>query len=257
MNEDDLERLAMAWFERLGYTTLHGPDIEPGGASQERSSKHEVMLWARFDASLARLNPTASKRTLDEAKRTFRRRLSEEPNLIRSNRIFQEMLIEGIRIEERDARGSRTVSVRLIARDDADLNDWLVVNQVTVHHDRNHRIPDMVVFVNGIPLGVIELKSFVRDQVTLLNAFKQLQTYKEEIPFLFRTNQILVASNGRHSRFGALTSGWDRFMPWRAMDFEFETEMELEFMIEELFENTASSSTSMNSCFSKTNVPGR
>ena len=182
-----------------------GPTLNQG-AIQERSSKHEVMLWARFDASLARLNPTASKRTLDEAKRTFRRRLSEEPNLIRSNRIFQEMLIEGIRIEERDAR-IRTVSVRLIARDDADLNDWLVVNQVTVHHDRNHRIPDMVVFVNGIPLGVIELKSFVRDQVTLLNAFKQLQTYKEEILFLFRTNQILVASNGRHSRFGALTSG--------------------------------------------------
>ena len=123
----------------------------------------------------------------------------------------------------------------MIARDDIELNDWFAVNQVTVHHDRNHRIPDIVVFINGLPISVIELKSFVRERVTLLNAFKQLQTYKEEIPLLFQTNQILVASNGVHSRFGSLTSGWDRFMPWRAMEFEFDVEMELEFMLYELF----------------------
>ena len=86
---------------------------------------------------------------------------------------------------------------------------------MTVFQDRNHRIPDIVVYINGLPIAVIELKSFVRERVTLLNAFKQLDTYKKEIPELFKTNQILIASNGAHSRFGSLTSGWDRFMPWR------------------------------------------
>jgi type I restriction enzyme R subunit len=235
MNELDLEELAMAWFKDIGYQTLHGPDIEPGGSAQERAEYQDVILWDRFDAAIARLNPSASAGVLRDAKRRFRRRLSEEPNLIRCNKIFQEMLVEGIRIESREGGETKTIPVRLMARDNVELNDWLAVNQVTVYHDRNHRIPDIVVYINGLPIIVIELKSFVRERVTLLNAYKQLQTYKKEIPLLFRTNQILVSSNGKKSRFGSLTAGWDRFMPWRAMDFEFETEMELEFMIYQMF----------------------
>lgn len=235
MNELHLEELAMAWFNDIGYQTLHGPDIEPGGSAQERAEYQDVILWDRFDAAIARLNPTASAGVLRDAKRRFRRRLSEEPNLIRCNKIFQEMLVEGIRIESREGGETKTIPVRLMARDDVELNDWLAVNQVTFYHDRNHRIPDIVVYINGLPIVVIELKTFVHERVTLLNAYKQLQTYKKEIPLLFQTNQILVSSNGVHSRFGSLTSGWDRFMPWRAMDFEFETEMELEFMIYQMF----------------------
>ena len=235
MNEHDLEELAMAWFDKIGYQIAHGPDIEPGGSTQERADYQEVILWNRFDAALERLNPDAPASVLRDAKRNFRRRLGEETNLIRSNRVFQEMLTEGIRIEHREGGETRTIAVRLIAREDLELNDYLAVNQVTVHHDRNHRIPDIVVFINGLPISVIELKSFVRERVTLLDAFKQLETYKKEIPLLFQTNQILVASNGVHSRFGSLTSGWDRFMPWRAMGFEFKVEMELEFMLNELF----------------------
>lgn len=236
MNENDLEELTMAWFKQLGYKTLYGPDIEPGGSTQERSEYSEVILWDRFDAAIARLNPDASAAVLRDAKRFFRRSLNDEQNLVRCNRLFQEMLVEGIRIESREGGESKTVSVRLMARDDSSLNDWLAVNQITVYQDRNHRIPDIVVFINGLPIAVIELKSFVRERVTLLNAFKQLDTYKKEIPDLFKTNQILIASNGVHSRFGSLTSGWDRFMPWRAMDFEFEIEMELEFMLDQLFQ---------------------
>lgn len=235
MNEFDLEELAMAWFKDIGYQTLHGPDIEPGGSAQERAEYQDVILWDRFDAALARLNPSASAGVLRDAKRRFRLRLSEEPNLIRCNKIFQEMLVEGIRIESRESGETKTIPVRLMARENVELNDWLAVNQVTVYHDRNHRIPDIVVYINGLPIIVIELKSFVRERVTLLNAYKQLQTYKKEIPLLFQTNQILVSSNGVHSRFGSLTAGWDRYMPWRAMDFEFETEMELEFMIYQMF----------------------
>ena len=228
----------MAWFEKIGYQIAYGPNIEPGGSAPEREYE-EVILWGRFDAALDRLNPDTPSTVLRDAKRIFRRRLGEETNLIRSNKIFQEMLTEGIRIEHREGGETRTTAVRIIARDDIELNDWFAVNQVTVHQDRNHRIPDIVVFINGLPISVIELKSFVRERVTLLNAFKQLQTYKKQIPLLFKTNQILVASNGVHSRFGSLTSGWDRFMPWRAMDFEFEVESELEFMLNDMFDKGA------------------
>jgi type I restriction enzyme, R subunit len=236
MNEADLEELAMAWFGKLGYQTAYGPEIEPGGLTQERAEYQEVILWGRFESAIERLNPDAPSSVLRDAKRLFRRRLGEDPKLVRTNRIFQEMLTEGIRIEHRDGGETRTIAIRLMARDDLELNDWFAVNQVTVHHDRNHRIPDIVVFINGLPISVIELKSFVRDRVTLLDAYKQLETYKKEIPLLFNTNQILVASNGKFSRFGSITSGWDRFMPWRAMDFEFEVETELEFMLNDMFE---------------------
>ena len=108
MNELDLEELAMAWFKDIGYQTLHGPDIEPGGSAQERAEYQDVILWDRFDAALARLNPSASAAVLRDAKRRFRLRLGEEPNLVRCNKIFQEMLVEGIRIESREGGSSPT-----------------------------------------------------------------------------------------------------------------------------------------------------
>ena len=237
MDESDLEDLAMAWFEQLGYETAYGPDIGPGGPHEEREEPQDVILWERFEQSLARINPTVSRSVLEDAKRTFRRRLNDEPSIVASNFVFQEMLTEGIRVEERIGGETRTVAVRLVDRDKIDNNDWFAVNQFEVIYDRNHRVPDIVLFVNGLPMAVIELKSFAREEVYLQNAFKQLQTYKKELPMLFETNQFLVASNGAFSRFGALTSGWDRFMPWRSMEHNEESvEMELQFMIQNLFE---------------------
>ena len=236
MNEHDLEELAMAWFEELGYQTAFGPDIGPGGSAQERAEPQDVILWGRFDAALARINPQAPASVLQDAKRTFRQRMSEETKLIRINRAFQKMLTEGIRIEHRQGGESQTIAVQIIDRDNLEANDWLAVNQVEIIFDRNHRIPDIVVFINGLPLSVLELKTFAREQVHLQNAYKQLQTYKKEIPLLFETNQMLIASNGRYSRVGSLTAGWDRFMPWRSMSHEeVDTEMELEFMLNGLF----------------------
>ena len=144
MREGDLEKLAMAWFQDIGYQTAWGPDIAPGGDSQERTSLQEVVLWKRFEESLGRINPTAPHGVLVEAVRRFRRRLQEEPNATRCNRVFQEMLTEGIRIEHREGGKSKTIPVRIVARDDLDLNDWFAVNQIEVWHDRNHRIPDIV-----------------------------------------------------------------------------------------------------------------
>ena len=106
---------------KIGYQIAHGPDIEPGGSTQERADYQEVILWNRFDAALERLNPDAPASVLRDAKRNFRRRLGEETNLIRSNRVFQEMLTEGIRIEHREGGETRTIAVRLIAREDLEV----------------------------------------------------------------------------------------------------------------------------------------
>lgn len=237
MNEDDLEQLALAWFERLGYGVAHGPDLAPGGPNEERAQPQDVILWGRFEAALARINPGASASMLDDAKRVFVRRLGDEQNLAKANEVFQKMLIEGVMVEDRRGGESRTVPLRFVDRAHPERNDWLAVNQVEVYYDRNFRIPDIVAYLNGLPIAVVELKTFAREEVYLQNAFKQLQTYKREIPLLFQTNQLLVASNGAFARFGALTSGWDRFMPWRTMDVdEHATEMELQVMIECLFD---------------------
>ncbi len=237
MNEDDLEGLAMAWFERLGYETAHGPNIAPDGPAEERAEPQDVILWGRFKAALARVNPHASSAVLDDALRIFKRRMADETNLAKCNAVFQEMLVEGIRVEERTASGTETVAVHLVDRDNQQNNNFLVVNQMEIIYDRNYRIPDIVVYLNGLPIGVMELKTFAREEVYLQNAYKQLQTYKRELPMLFETNQLLVASNGAYARFGSLTAGWDRFMPWRAMEGEVDpTKMELQIMIESLFQ---------------------
>ena len=235
MDEAALEDLAMAWLGELGYETAHGPDI-----IDERGSLQEVILWGRFEEALERINSQASNVALSQAVRQFRRRLSEEGSIVRCNREFQRMLIEGIPIEQREGGSSRTVIVRLVDRDNVEVNDWLAVNQVEVWHDRNHRIPDIVVYLNGLPISVFELKTFANEEVYLVNGFKQLQTYKKEIPQLFLTNEVLVASNGEFARFGSLTAGWDRYMPWRVLegpdDAPERYTMELKTMLYELFE---------------------
>ena len=239
MDEEALEELAMAWFERIGYETAFGPNIAPGGPDEERAEPQDVILWGRFKTALSQVNPKASARVLDDAIRTFKRRLADETNLAKRNAVFQEMLVEGIRVDERTASGTHTVAVRLVDREDPTNNNFLVVNQVEIIFDRNFRKPDVVLYLNGLPVGVFELKTFAREEVYLKNGFKQLQTYKKELPMLFETNQLLVVSNGKHARFGSLTAGWDRFMPWRSMDNdEPTTDMELRYMIESLFHPT-------------------
>ena len=235
MDEAALENLAMAWFGDLGYRTAFGPDI-----LDERGSKQEVILWKRLEEALVRVNPGVSQVILNQAIRQFRRALSEEADTIRCNRQFQSMLIEGIPIKTRDGSKTRTVIVRLVDRHNVEANDWLAVNQVEIWNERNHRIPDIVVYLNGLPVSVFELKTFANEDVYLVNGFKQLQTYKKEIPQLFRTNEILVASNGKYARFGSLTAGWDRFMPWRILegpeDAPERYTMELETMLYDLYQ---------------------
>ena len=216
-SESDVEKATLEWLTGLGYAVLHGPDIGPEGLKRERGSHDEALLTGRFREALVRLNPHLSPETLEEVLRKVRQ--TETPSLTEENRRLHRYLIEGVPVELAREDGSiGGDSVRLIDFDDIDANDWLAVNQFTVIEGQNNRRPDVVLFVNGLPLVVIELKSPGDETATLEGAFNQLQTYKDEIPCLFRTIAVLMTSDGLQARLGSLTASLERFMPWRTVD---------------------------------------
>ncbi len=217
LGEADVELAALRWFASIGYSVLHGPDISPDAPTPERASYDQVLLTERLHEGLKRLNPHLPAETLEEVLRKVLQ--TEFPSLVEENRRLHRYLIEGVPVEIAREDGSISGDVaRLIDFNDAEANDWLAVNQYTViEHGRNRR-PDVVLFVNGLPLAVIELKNPGDENATLEGAFNQLQTYKDEIPSLFRTNAAFATSDGLHARLGSLTADLERFMPWRTVD---------------------------------------
>ena len=217
MTESEVEGAALQWLAGLGYAVAHGPDIGPEGSAPERGSYDEVLLTARLRQALARLNPHLPGEALEDVLRKVRQ--TETPSLIEENRRLHRYLIEGVPVEvTRDDGSIGGDAARLIDFDRADANDWLAVNQFTVIEHEHNRRPDVVLFVNGLPLAVIELKKPGDENATLEGAFNQLQTYKDEIPSLFRTNAALMTSDGLQARLGSLTADLERFMPWRTVD---------------------------------------
>ena len=217
LTESHVEEAALEWLSGLGYAVLHGPDISPDGAAPERVSHDQVLLTERLREALERLNPHLPAETLEEVLRKVRQ--TETPSLVEENRRLHRYLIEGVPVEVAREDGSIGGDVaRLIDFADVEANDWLAVNQYTVIEGRRNRRPDVVVFINGLPLGVIEMKNPGDGNATLEGAFNQLQTYKDQIPSLFRTNAALVTSDGLHARLGSLTATIERFMPWRTVD---------------------------------------
>ena len=215
--ESHVEEAALEWLAGLGYAVLHGPDISPDGPTSERVSYDQVLLPVRLGEALGRLNPHLPAETLEEVLRKVQQ--TETPLLIEENRRLHRYLIEGVPVEVTRKDGSIGGDVtRLIDFDDVDANDWLAVNQFTVIEHGHNRRSDVVLFVNGLPLAVIELKNPGDENATLEGAFNQLQTYKDQIPSLFRTNAALVTSDGLHARLGSLTANLERFMPWRTVD---------------------------------------
>ncbi len=215
--ESHVEEAALEWLAGLGYAVLHGPDISPDGSKPERVSHEQVLLTVRLREALERLNPHLPVETLEEVLRKVRQ--TETPSLVEENRRLHRYLIEGVPVEVAREDGSIGGDVaRLIDFADVEANDWLAVNQYTVIEGQRNRRPDVVVFINGLPLGVIEMKNPGDGNATLEGAFNQLQTYKDQIPSLFRTNAALVTSDGLHARLGSLTANLERFMPWRTVD---------------------------------------
>ena len=218
MVESDVEQAALDWFEQIGYTPLRGPDVSPGGIYAGRETYSEVVLSDRLYNAIQYLNPQLSPEAVEEVYRRVTR--IDHPALIERNHAFHILLTQGVTVENRRSDGSiRNELARIIDFEHFDKNEWLIVNQFTVI-DQAERRPDLVVFVNGLPLVVIELKSPADEKATLNGAFQQLQTYKAEISSLLTYNEVLVVSDGIEARAGTLTSNWERFQPWRTVDGE-------------------------------------
>lgn len=219
--EDHVEQAALEWLEELGWAVAHGPTVSPDGPQPIRGAYQDVVLLERLREAVARLNPSIPNDTREEA---IRRLLaSETPSLIEENRRLHRYLVEGVPVEyynDGAVRGDRVRLIDFTGSGEFDQNDWLAVNQFTVIEQGHNRRPDVVLFVNGLPLGVLELKNPGDENATLSGAFNQLQTYKAQIPSLFRTNAVLVTSDGLKARVGSLTADEERFMPWRSVDGE-------------------------------------
>ena len=216
--ESIVEDAALAWLEALGYGVLHGPDIAAGMLGAERSdpSYRDVVLERRVRDALTLLNPALPAEALEDAYRKLMR--SDAPSLVERNRALHRMLVDGVTVEYRRKDGSIAgAQARIIDFDTTDNNDWLAVNQFTVAEGQHTRRPDVVLFVNGLPLAVIELKNPADENATVWSAFQQLQTYQAQIPALFATNAALLVSDGVQARIGSLGAGKEWFKPWRTI----------------------------------------
>jgi len=215
--ESVVEIAALQWFAAIGYTVVHGPDIAPDSVFAERASYQEVVLRDRLHAALARINPDASPDAIQDA--LLRIGQVGQPSLVATNRAFHAMLVDGVSTEIMVDGEQRGELIHLIDFDHPENNEYLAVNQYTVVGDTERR-PDIVVFVNGLPLAVIELKNMGDARATVEQAFKQLQTYKAQIPQLFHYNELLVISDGALTEIGTITSGRERYAAWKTVDGE-------------------------------------
>jgi type I restriction enzyme R subunit len=189
--ESHVEEAALAWLAELGYATANGLDIGPDGDAPERASYGDVVLIERVRTAVAKLNPALTAETrVDAVNQVIQ---TQTPSLVGENRRLHRFIVEGVPVQVRRADGTiGGEQVCLIDFDDPDANDWLAVNQYIVIENKAKRRPDVVIFVNGFPLGVVELKNPGDENATLDSAFNQLQTYKSQITSLFRTNAALV-----------------------------------------------------------------
>ena len=221
ITENILEQTCLEWLAELGWTVLHGPDLAPGMPGQERGDYRQIFLLDRLRNALTRVNPEVPSAGIEEA---LRRILAVGgPDIVSNNRAFHRLLTDGVDVEVPSLDGyggSRHLKVWLLDLEEIDNNDWVALNQYTVIEDNKNRRADVVVFVNGLPLSILELKNPGDENATIKHAFNQLQTYKKDIPSLFTGNELLVISDGIQARCGTITSGWDRFMPWRTIDGE-------------------------------------
>jgi len=238
LNESIVEEAALGWFGELGYAVGHGPQMAPGEPAAERDSFGEVVLVVRLREAIRRLNPAVPTDAREEALRKVLRVAT--PSLTQTNRAFHRLLRDGVPVEYPRSDGSIAGDhVRLVDFGDVQANDWLAVNQFTVIEAGHNRRPDIVVFLNGLPLSIIELKNAADEEATIWNAYEQLQTYRAEIPALLHYNELLIVSDGSQARIGSLTANQEWFKVWRTIDGEKDAPKathELEVLVRGVFE---------------------
>ena len=217
--ESTVEDAALSWLETLGWKVAYGPEIAPDTLGAERSDYGQVVLERRLRDALGRLNPDLPAEALDDAFRRLTR--PEGATLEARNRAFHRMVVEGVTVEYRAGDGTvRGGQAQVLDFEASAANNWLAVNQFTVVENKHERRPDVVLFVNGLPLGVMELKNPADEDATVWTAWQQLQTYKAELPALFAMNAALIVSDGVEARIGTITSGREWFKPWRTISGE-------------------------------------
>ncbi|WP_024880905.1 type I restriction endonuclease subunit R [Methylosinus sp. LW3] len=217
-SEAHVEHAGIETLKSLGWNYFHGGDISPEGVAPQRPTFREAILVKRLESCVAGINPTIP----EEARAAAIRKIlaAETPDLVEENRRLHRLVTEGVDVEYKDKGRIVSAKVWLVDFSDPAANDWLVVNQFTMIEKRNNRRADVVLFVNGLPLAVLELKNPGDETATLGAAVRQIETYKEQIPSLFRANGALVVSDGVRARIGSLTADEERYMPWRTVNGE-------------------------------------
>lgn len=216
MTEDQLEQETLGWLSELGYAHLYGPDIAHDGDNPERESYRDVLLTMRLRTAIARLNPQIPLPAREDALRQVLE--LGVPVQLSANRLFHRLLVGGVPVQYQKDGETRGDFVRLIDWANVRANEWLAINQFSIQGPKHTRRPDIILFVNGLPLVLLELKNPADVHADLVKAFDQLQTYKEQIPDVFHYNEILVISDGSEARMGSLSADIERFARWRTID---------------------------------------
>ena len=216
MTEDQLEQETLAWLSDTGYSHVYGPDVAVDGDSPERNNYMQVVLVERLRAAISRLNPTVPYAAREDSLQQVLN--LDTPVLLSANRLFHRMLVNGVPVEYQCDGETRGDFVRLIDFADVAANEWLAVNQFSIKGPKYTRRPDIILFVNGLPLVLLELKNPADENADIWKAFGQIETYKEQIPDVFQYNEVLVIADGTEARMGSLSSNAERYMAWRTID---------------------------------------
>lgn len=215
-NENTVELAALEYLAELGYHTLHGPDIAPGEQIAERTSYEEVFLWERLRDAIRQINPGVDSAVVAEAVKRVRRAESQSP--IDENYRLHKVITEGVPVEYRETDGTlRTSRVWLVDFEQPINNDWLAINQFTIVENGKNRRPDVLVFVNGIPLALLELKNPAAEHATLKSAWNQVQTYRHDIPSVFVPNAVTVISDGTSAAMSSYSGAFEHYAPWKTI----------------------------------------
>lgn len=216
MTENQLEQEALGWLSDVGYTLLSGYDIAFDGTAPERADYKNTLLLSRLREAIKRLNPSIPANAREDALRQVQD--LGIPSLLSANRHFHKLLVNGVPVQYQKDSETRGDFVRLVDWETPSKNDWVAVNQFTIKGARHTRRPDIILFVNGLPLVLLELKNPADENADIWKAFDQIQTYKAQIPDVFQYNEVLVISDGTEALLGSLSADAERFMAWRTID---------------------------------------
>ena len=237
MTEDQLEQQCLEWFAEGGWEIAHGPDLAPEGEAPERADYRQVLLLADLEAAIRRINPHLPQSAVEQAVAVVRK--PESLDVVISNRAFHRLLLDGVPVEYK--RDNKVVHDQAFLVDFSDLgaNRFRAINQFTLEGSKQLRRPDVICFINGLPLAVLELKSPGAENVNIWDAYNQIQTYKDECSDLFAYNEAAIISDGYLARVGSLTASQERYMPWRTIKHEDDKpllEWQLETMVRGFFD---------------------